>query len=84
MEEDFVAEDAAEGRENRFPGTKRELDDRLEVFLVERADVDRVCGHVTTVTGLVNGASREPVSRNVTRAVVPVSGQQAQSFYLVG
>ena len=50
-EEDFVAEDAADGRENRFPGADRELDDRLEVFLLERADLDRAFGHVTTVTG---------------------------------
>jgi hypothetical protein len=50
-EEDFVAEDAADGRENRFPGAERELDDRLKVFLLERADLDRVFGHVTTVTG---------------------------------
>jgi hypothetical protein len=50
-EEDFVAEDAAEGRENRFPDAEGELDDRLKVFLLERADLDRVFGHVTTVTG---------------------------------
>jgi len=50
-QEDFVAEDAAEGRENRFPGAETELDDRLEVFLLESADLDRAFRHVTTVTG---------------------------------
>jgi hypothetical protein len=50
-EEDFVAEDATDGRKNRFPGAERELDDRLKVFLLERADLDRVFGHLTTVTG---------------------------------
>ena len=50
-EEDLVAEDAADGRENRFPGAERELHDRLKVFLLERTDLDRVFGQVTTVTG---------------------------------
>jgi hypothetical protein len=36
---------------SRFPGAERELDDRLEVLLLEPADLDRVFGHVTTVTG---------------------------------
>ena len=42
--EDRIAEHLAQRLEDRFPGSQRELDDRVEVGLLERTD-ENVAGH---------------------------------------
>ena len=49
-EKDVIAENVSHGREHGRPGAKRELDDRVDVVLGERADLDQVVSHSDRAT----------------------------------